>query len=374
MRLFAAAVLAAMTLAVAPATAGAVSVTDPAGDSTCGAGCVDLVSVEEVRAGQLMRFTFTSAAPWGSAMPELRIWTTSPDSAHFDMSVTGYGNVFTVTQCADWTNHSGCFGGDEYPAERPSATTVIYEVSIGRNHRWQAAAGHGGLFPDPQPFDVAPDGAPVAGVALPDGDGDGLPDIHDACPDDAGPASGDGCPAYVPKDAPFFGLYHCPTGGTRTFAYAFRPGGGGAPAEGGSAVHPFDDHTDAVDGPSFAVSTPDGTWRAWIGVHAFLTPSARPHCRIAGPYQPITKRPRHRVSTTRAADLRCRFQSKFGYLAVFGISGAAPARARRVVAHDFVIRHGVHRHNQRTLLSARLSGAKPKLTYDAKACVRLDAG
>jgi hypothetical protein len=131
-----------------------------------------------------------------------------------------------------------------------------------------------------------------------------------------------------------------------------------------------------LGGASLSISSPGDVWRGWVAEHAFLTTKARPRCAIAGPYLPPAKQPRrrNRVSTTKAATLRCRFQSKFGFIGVFGVTGAAPARARRVIAHDFVIRHSNHAHNKRTILSARLSGGKPKLTYDRRACVRLDAG
>ena len=360
-----------VALLAVPATAGAVAVTDPAGDAVCAApGCPDLVSVEEVDADRGVHFTFTSSTPWGAEVPGLRIWTTSPDSAHHDIEVSRLGSGVTVTHCLDWTNRYTCSGGDEYPIQRPSPTVVTYDVPAGVAHRWQAVVGA-----DSQPSDLAPDGAPTPGLAPPDSDGDGVPDEADECPGKAGTEDFNGCPPVVPKDYPFFFLYHCPTGGSRTFEYAFRPNGAGVPAGETGSVGPFDSATDSFGGASLSISSPGDVFRGWIAAHAFLTTKARPRCQLAGPYQPPAKQPRrrNRVATTKAATLRCRFQSKFGYVGVFGVEGAAPARARRVIAHDFVIRHH-HVHNERTLLSARLSGGKPKLTYDRRACVRVDAG
>ena len=364
MRLPHALALAGLALAMAPASAGAVTVTDPAGDATCAPGCPDLVSVEETQAGGFMRFTFRSATPWGTVTPELRIWTSSPDSAHYDIAVTRLGPDVTVERCGDWSDRYTCTGGDQYAVERPTPTTVAYEVPIGVAHRWRAQVGS-----DVAPGDLAPDGAPVPGVALADRDGDGFPDRFDACPE--APGDGDGCPPAPPEgDRPFFFVYHCPTGGTRTFVYAFRPDGGGAPTAPARAVHPFDAATDAFGGPSLGVATPDGAWRAWFAPRAFLTPKPSPRCDVAGPSPPPAKRPEHhRAATRKAITLRCRFQSKFGYLTVFGTTGASPSRVRRVVAHDFVIRHFIHRHRERTLLSATLTGT-PKLVYDRSACTR----
>jgi hypothetical protein len=376
MRRAAVLVLAVLGFAAAPAAAGAVVVSDPAGDAACPPGCADLVSVEEVETAANVRFTFTSATPWGATVPELRIWTKSPDSSHFDISVTYLGRGVTMTQCSDWSNRYTCVGGDEFPVEHPSPTTIAYELPIGEAHRWQAVLGSAEATSAPA-FDLAPDAAPAAGVALADKDGDGLPDTSDECPGNAGPAELNGCPMQTgpAEDHAFFFDYHCPMAGSRAFVYAFRPKGGGAPAAGTatSAVHPFDDATDALDGASLDLTGAGDAWRAWIGAHAFLAPKARPHCDIAGPAPPPAKQPRRsrRVATTHAATVRCTFQSKFGYVGVFGVRGVTPPRVRRVVAHDFVIRH-FHRHKQRTLLSARLSGGTPKLTYDRRACTRLD--
>ncbi len=89
-------------------------------------------------------------------------------------------------------------------AEEPAAKVLPAGYELAPDYAGAPVDSDGDGFPDTDdacPNDPGPgtvDGCPVANPT--DTDGDGIPDDTDACPDDAGPASNNGCPVEGPTD------------------------------------------------------------------------------------------------------------------------------------------------------------------------------
>ncbi len=218
-----------LTIAAAPARADttAPGTGDPAGDCTA-SPCADLTSagLSMDRFGTLA-FHFTGTGYWldfgdpsPQPVPQIWIWTTSPDTGPPDATITEHaahiagGPSFIVRTenaldpdmigATQSLNMEAGEGGNDIPG---------FLTALGGPFRWRAAlpsdpnAMLDAEHPvDPHPADLAPDSGTIA-FSLPDQDSDGMPDAADPCPTAAFSALNapgwsvneprDGCPAPV---------------------------------------------------------------------------------------------------------------------------------------------------------------------------------
>jgi hypothetical protein len=186
---------------------------DPAGDCPASA-CADLTAVAtglKPKPDGRLTFSFTAVRPWfdfGSppprAVPQVSVWTTSPDTGPPDATITAA--QATIVGGPSFAVHTTdlVYGEDYY-----GATTRI-EFAIGEDDVPSFLTALGGPFRwrATLPGDAVPNTGSIA-FAPPDADADGLPDSVDPCPASAfsEPARGwtadeqrDGCAARV---APF---------------------------------------------------------------------------------------------------------------------------------------------------------------------------
>jgi hypothetical protein len=211
-------------------------VTDPAGDCMAGP-CADLLSVTPGLALPYGGLTFriTGAGSWWDygnppllELPQIWIWTKSPDSAPPDATITPFearivgGETFVV-------NVSDPARPDMYGATK----TILMQVgeggedvpgfltSLGGPFRWRAALPRSSTITmdparpvDPNPLDIAPNSGSIE-FKLPDGDADGLPDVADPCPAQAFRAHAPGWSLDAPRDG-------CPAPAAPFTARAFK--------------------------------------------------------------------------------------------------------------------------------------------------------
>ena len=195
-----------LALAVAPdAPAVPLTIQDSAGDNTvppegCGAGCPDITAVHISEAGGRIVVEVQSATPWGFSVPAVMMSGTST-----------LGVPVGVRMSESYP------GPPPYERVLAESTRFVYRLDLAtafmRHYplelRVRAAAVGRATSPTslPPEYDPAPD-AGEATYVLDNRDGDGLPDLGDACPDGAEsePPPGweelntnpNGCPAVVP--------------------------------------------------------------------------------------------------------------------------------------------------------------------------------
>jgi hypothetical protein len=208
--------------AIEPAGVGP-TVGDPSGD--CAAPCADLISAS---AGMLpdgtVTFDFASIHPWMdlghrpfAPQPQVWIWTTSPDTAPPDATVS-----LSSARIVGGGSYVASGGIPGSPDDFGATTTFRYVIGegsedipnflneLGVPFRWRATlpADESREWDpqrpvDPNPADSAPDVGSME-FGLLDGDGDGLPDAVDPCPARAftelpsgwdQPSHRSGCPA-----------------------------------------------------------------------------------------------------------------------------------------------------------------------------------
>jgi len=193
---------------------------DAAGDCTA-SPCADLLSVTPGLIGQTLTFRLSAAGLWRdflhpplSPLPQIWIWTTSPDTAPPDATVTERGAHIVggpsfAVFVNDLDNGSDMIGptrnilrevgmaGDDVPG---------FLTSLGGPFRWRVTLPTSETITwgperpvDPHPADSAPDSGSIE-YRLPDGDADGLPDTGDPCPAAAFRAQALGWSLEVPRD------------------------------------------------------------------------------------------------------------------------------------------------------------------------------
>jgi hypothetical protein len=181
-------------------------------------------------------------------------------------------------------------------------------------------------------------------------------------------------PDFSGARRPFFFAYHCGRFGRRSYHFGFSPTGGGdpgAPPDLATARYPmpFNPLTSADPGRPHVSIVARDTWVAYADTAAFAVPGDGRGCR--GPVGPLILRPRIAapIRVTHAADVACRFKSKFSYLALYGrTGGGVPPAVRRAVAFEIITRHG-QVEGYRTVLIAKLAGGR-SLRYDPRRCAR----
>jgi len=112
------------------------------------------------------------------------------------------------------------------------------------------------------------------------------------------------------------------------------------------------------------------SWVAYADTAALALPGNGKGC--TGPAGPLVLQPRivAPVKATGATDLRCKFNSKFSYIGLFGTRGGGTAPAvRRAVAFEIIVKNGQVK-GYRTALIATLGGARKSLAYDRQRCSR----
>lgn len=198
------AALIVLAIAAAPARADTVApgTSDAAGDCTA-SPCADMTSVglSMDRFGTLA-FHFTGVGYWfdfndpsPQPVPQIWIWTTSPDTGPPDATITASGAhiaggpTFIVrTENAVDPDVIGATQSLNMEAGEGSNDIPGFLTALGGPFRWRAAlpadpnAKLDAEHPvDPHPADVAPDSGTIA-FNLPDKDSDGMPDAADPCP------------------------------------------------------------------------------------------------------------------------------------------------------------------------------------------------
>jgi hypothetical protein len=159
-------------------------VSDPAGDCPASA-CADLTSVSTgLKADGRLTFRFTSVRPWFDfgnpptrALPQVSVWTTSPDAGPPDATVTAAearitgGPSFAVhtTDLVNGVDYYGATTRIEYAIGDDDLPSFL--TALGGPFRWRATL----------PGDAVPNSGSIA-FPPPDADADGLPDSVDACP------------------------------------------------------------------------------------------------------------------------------------------------------------------------------------------------
>ena len=219
-------VVAVLTLGVTAPAARADDVGPPVADlagDCLASGCADLVSVAaglEPGDGQLT-FRFTSVRYWQDfnfpplrPLPEIWIWTRSPDTSPPDATVArsgariagGLSFSVRVRDLRNGLGHYGPTNAVEFTVNTGVEDDIPgFLTSLGRPFRWRAVIpADEGQAPGAAPAaDSVPDSGSIA-YTVPDADVDGLPDKADPCPAQAfqAPAPGwsfhsgrDGCPA-----------------------------------------------------------------------------------------------------------------------------------------------------------------------------------
>ena len=182
-------------------------------------------------------------------------------------------------------------------------------------------------------------------------------------------------PDYGGPRVNYFVEYSCGGFGRRSFAFAFRPAGGrgrGTPPSFTAAKYPlpFNPLT-LADAARPHLSVYSGkSWVAYADTAALALPGNGKGC--TGPAGPLVLQPRivAPVKATGATDLRCKFNSKFSYIGLFGTRGGGTAPAvRRAVAFEIIVKNGQVK-GYRTALIATLGGARKSLAYDRQRCSR----
>jgi hypothetical protein len=159
-------------------------VPDAAGDCPASA-CADLTSVATgLKPDGRLTFTFASVRPWldvahppTRALPQVSVWTTSPDMGPPDATVTAGqatvvgGPSFAVhmTDLVNGVDYIGATTRVEYAIGEDDVPSFL--TALGGPFRWRATL----------PGDAVPNSGSVA-FAPPDADADGLPDSVDPCP------------------------------------------------------------------------------------------------------------------------------------------------------------------------------------------------
>jgi hypothetical protein len=197
-------VLLATSLPIATARADDVGppVSDPAGDCPA-AACADLTAVTTgLKPDGRLTLSFTSVRPWFDfgnpptrALPQVSIWTTSPDTGPPDATVTtaeariAGGPSFAVhtTDLVHGEDYLGATTRIEYALGEDDIPSFL--TALGGPFRWRAAL----------PGDAVPNSGSIAFAPL-DADADGLPDTVDPCPARAFSKPAPGWTADDPRD------------------------------------------------------------------------------------------------------------------------------------------------------------------------------
>jgi hypothetical protein len=174
---------------------------------------------------------------------------------------------------------------------------------------------------------------------------------------------------------PWFHKYPCGRHGRRSFSYDFRPAGGTGNGTAPSFTlakypFPFNPLTLADPARPHLTVVSGGAWRGYADTGSFARPGDGTGCGNAA--GPLVLHPHvaHHASTTRAAVVKCTYNSKFSYVGLYGRQGGGkPPSVRKAVAFEIIVRHGQVK-GYRTVLSAKLAGAHPTLTFDRTRCGR----